>query len=241
MPLTDVRAFRRQSSVIESAAMDLKITLASNSPRRRQLLSWLGFDFVSHPADIDESALAGELPRPYVLRLAEGKARAAAGHHPSARLVVAADTIVADGNVLLGKPTNPAGARAMLSALRGRVHQVHTALALLDPQNGRLVTELCSTNVPMRAYTDAEMDAYIASGDPLDKAGAYAIQNPAFHPVEHFSGCYASVMGLPMCHLLRGLRRLGIAPEVDASQICHEKLRYDCLITEAVLRGEEIG
>ncbi len=228
-------------SVIESAAMDLKITLASNSPRRRQLLGWLGIDFVSQPADIDESPLPGEAPRPYVLRLAEGKARTAALQQPAANLVLAADTIVADGSALLGKPAGAAGAREMLSALRGRVHQVHTALALLEPQSGRLQTELCSTDVPMREYSDGEMDAYIASGDPLDKAGAYAIQNAAFHPVEHFSGCYASVMGLPMCHLLRALRRQGDAPAVDVARICRENLKYDCPITEAVLRGEEIG
>ncbi|GAP12301.1 MAF protein [Longilinea arvoryzae] len=221
--------------------MDLKITLASNSPRRRQLLGWLGIDFVSRPADIDESALPGELPRPYVLRLAESKARAAA-HNPSCdRLVLAADTIVADGNALLGKPDGENGARGMLNALRGRTHQVHTALALLEPPDGRLLTELCSTNVPMRAYTDAEMEAYIASGDPLDKAGAYAIQSVEFHPVEQFSGCYASVMGLPMCHLLRALRRWGAAPDVDVAQICRENLHYHCPISEAVLRGEAIG
>lgn len=230
-----------RASVIESAAMDSRITLASNSPRRRQLLGWLGIDFEAHPADIDESALPGELPQPYVLRLAEGKARAAARMHPTSRLVLAADTIVADGRALLGKPAGAAGAREMLSALRGRVHQVHTALALLQPQEGAMLTELCSTDVPMRDYSDAEMDAYIDSGDPLDKAGAYAIQNQAFHPVERFSGCYASVMGLPMCHLLRALRRLNVAPAVDVAQICRENLCYDCPISPAILRGEEIG
>jgi septum formation protein len=221
--------------------MDLKITLASNSPRRRQLLGWLGIDFETRPADIDESPLPGELPQPYVLRLAESKARAAAQRGQPDRLVLAADTIVADGATLLGKPVDAADARRMLAALRGRVHQVHTALALLDPQNGALVTGLCSSDVPMRAYSDAEMDAYVASGDPLDKAGAYAIQNAAFHPVEHFSGCNASVMGLPMCHLLRMLRRLGTAPQADVPRICRENLNYDCPISEAVLSGEAIG
>lgn len=217
--------------------------LASNSPRRRQLLGWLGIEFDARPADIDESALPGELPQPYVLRLAAEKARAASACLGQDCLVLAADTIVADGNALLGKPADAAGARAMLSALRGRVHQVHTALALLDPASGEQVTELCSSDVPMRAYSDAEMDAYIASGDPLDKAGAYAIQNADFHPVERFSGCYASVMGLPMCHLQRGLRRLnaltGALP--DVRQICRANLNYDCPISEAVLRGEAAG
>ncbi len=221
--------------------MDLKITLASNSPRRRQLLGWMGIDFEARPADIDETPLPGELPQPYVRRLAEGKARAIGACRPQGCLVLAADTIVADGAELLGKPIDAADARRMLSALRGRVHQVHTALALFEPQGGALLTDLCSTDVPMRAYSDAEMDAYIASGDPLDKAGAYAIQNAGFHPVEHFAGCYASVMGLPMCHLLRALRRLGAAPAVDVAQLCRENLNYDCPISEAVLKGETIG
>jgi MAF protein len=221
--------------------MQRKLLLASNSPRRRQLLGWLGIDFVAHPADIDESPQPGEAPQTYVLRLAESKARAAAQDHPPVGLVLAADTIVADGTALLGKPADAAAARKMLQALRGRVHQVHTALALFEPQSGALVTELCSSDVPMRDYSDAEMDAYIASGDPLDKAGAYAIQNVEFHPVEHFSGCYASVMGLPMCHLLRMLRRMKEAPGMDVARVCRENLTYDCPIFEAVRRGESIG
>jgi MAF protein len=221
--------------------MRLKITLASNSPRRRQLMGWLGIAFEAQPADIDESPLPGELPQPYVLRLAEAKARAVGACAGQGCLVLAADTIVADGAALLGKPADAKEARAMLAALRGRVHQVHTALALFNPQDGSLTTELCSTDVPMRAYMDAEMDAYIASGDPLDKAGAYAIQNVEFHPVEHFSGCYASVMGLPMCHLLRALRRRGVGLESNAARICRENLNYDCPIFEAVQKGEAVG
>lgn len=221
--------------------MRLKITLASNSPRRRQLMGWLGLAFEARPADIDESPLPRELPQPYVLRLAEAKARAIGACSAQECLVLAADTIVADGTALLGKPADANEARAMLASLRGRLHQVHTALALFNPQDGSLITELCSTDVPMRAYTDGEMDAYIASGDPLDKAGAYAIQHAGFHPVEHFSGCYASVMGLPMCHLLRALRRQGVELEIDVAQICRENLNYDCPIFEAVRMGEVVG
>lgn len=221
--------------------MRLKITLASNSPRRRQLMGWLGLAFEARPADIDESPLPRELPQPYVLRLAEAKARAIGACSAQECLVLAADTIVADGTALLGKPADANEARAMLASLRGRLHQVHTALALFNPQDGSLITELCSTDVPMRAYTDGEMDAYIASGDPLDKAGAYAIQHAGFHPVEHFSGCYASVMGLPMCHLLRALRRLGTELEIDIATVCRENLNYDCPIFEAVRMGEAVG
>ena len=90
----------------------------------------------------------------------------------------------------------------------------------------------------MRDYTDAELEAYVASGDPLDKAGAYAIQNAGFHPVEKFDGCYASVMGLPLCHLARSLKKMGLTPETDVPAQCQATLAYDCSIYDAILRDE---
>ena len=129
----------------------------------------------------------------------------------------------------------------MLRQLRGRTHQVYTALAVLRSKDGRLLTDRCITDVPMRRYTDAEMEAYVNSGDPLDKAGAYAIQHPKFHPAEKLTGCYASVMGLPLCHLTRTLRPLDIAPKTDISAECQSSLNYTCPISAAVLRGEHIG
>lgn len=215
--------------------------LASNSPRRQQMITWTGWTFSVQPADIDESQLPGESPAAYVERLALSKAREVAGQAGEGQFVLAADTIVADGAALLGKPASAEEARQMLRCLRGRVHQVYTALALLDPASGRLETDLCVTRVPMRDYSDSEIEAYIASTDPLDKAGAYAIQHAGFHPVENFSGCYASVMGLPLCHLQRTARRMGIEPSSDIHVVCQKNLKYTCPIFAAVLRGEQTG
>ena len=125
----------------------------------------------------------------------------------------------------------------MLQRLRGHRHQVYTAIALLRLADQKLVTDLCSTPVPMRSYSDAEIEAYVTSGDPLDKAGAYAIQHPGFHPVEALAGCYASVMGLPLCHLVRSLRRLGITPPGDVPVACQTSLNYVCPVYQTILTG----
>ena len=222
--------------------------LASNSPRRRQLLALTGRSFALQPASIDEQPLPAERPGDYVLRLAEEKARAAAGSPQG--LFLGADTTVASplGDEILGKPANAREARDMLRSLRGREHTVYTAIALYSQRgDARIERELCATRVPMRAYSDAEIDAYVASGDPLDKAGAYAIQHAGFHPVESLRGCYASVMGLPLCHLERALRRGGFLsgqdgpqPE-DVARACQAELAYACPIFRAVLRGEDAG
>jgi MAF protein len=217
------------------------IILASNSPRRRELLALGGWMFHTRPADVDESQRLGEAPGAYVLRLAESKARKCAeSAHPDL-VIVAADTAVIDGKTILGKPRDMAEAVEMLKALRGRSHQVYTGLAVLRLADGRLVTDLCITDVPMRNYRDDEVEAYVASGDPLDKAGAYAIQNAGFHPVEALQGCYASVMGLPLCHLTRSLDKLDIAPHGDIAEVCQSALGYACPISAAVLRGEMVG
>lgn len=205
------------------------------------MISWTGWTFTTRPADLDESPLPGEPPADYVMRLAVDKARAVASMAEHGQVVLAADTIVADGAALLGKPGSQAEARAILQTLRGRTHQVYTALALIDPASGRLETDLCVTQVPMRPYTDREIDDYVAGGDPLDKAGAYAIQHEGFHPVENFSGCQASVMGLPLCHLVRTAHRLGIEPPADVPAACQTNLHYNCPISAAVLRGENAG
>jgi MAF protein len=217
------------------------LLLASGSPRRRHLLSICGFAFRVYPVPVDEEAHPDEPPDAYVLRLAESKARAARVFARADELVLAADTTVADENLILGKPSGADEAFEMLMRLRGRRHAVHTALALLSPLDEALATDLCSTDVPMRAYSSQEVTDYVASGDPLDKAGAYAIQHPAFRPVESLSGCYASVMGLPLCHLARTLLRLGHHPPVGVSQACQANLNYSCPIYPAVLRGEKTG
>ena len=193
------------------------------------------------PVEVDESQLPGEAPGPYVLRLAESKAQACAATAHEDLTILAADTAVVDGDEILGKPKDMAKAVAMLYQLRGRSHQVYTGIAALRLSDRKLITDLCITVVPMRAYSDDEIEAYVATGDPLDKAGAYAIQHPKFHPVENLTGCYAGVMGLPLCHLTRSLRKLDIAPKTDISAACQSALNYTCPISSAVLRGEMVG
>ena len=149
--------------------------------------------------------------------------------------------LLGESFAILGKPKDEAGAVEMLKALRGHSHQVVTGIAVLRMSDGCLVTDLCITDVPMRDYRDDEIEAYVASGDPLDKAGAYAIQHAGFHPVESMQGCYASVMGLPLCHLSRSLQHLDIASSSDSAAACQSALGYACPISAAVLRGEMVG
>lgn len=215
------------------------LVLASNSPRRRQLIALAGWPFRVVPADVDESRQQDEAPSETVQRLAQAKAVTVAAQVGPDALVVAADTIVVDGDEVLGKPAGTAEAARMLGQLRGRSHQVYTALGF--SYAAQYLADLCITNVPMRAYTGAEIEAYIASGDPFDKAGAYAIQHAGFHPVESFAGCFASVMGFPLCHFARSLSRLGIAQGVDISLACQMALDYTCPVTAAVLSGEAAG
>ena len=213
--------------------------LASNSPRRRQLLSLVGWQFTVSAANVDESQFANETPADYVLRLAETKARAiaASGMNPD-RIVLAADTTVVDGSDILGKPSDSAEATAMLKRLRGHTHQVYTGIALFRPRDGLLLKDLCVTDVPMRDYSDKEIDAYVQTGDPLDKAGAYAIQHPEFHPVARMDGCFASVMGLPVCHVIRLMRKMDIQPATDFFLTCETLLEYQCPVSNAIQSGE---
>ena len=215
--------------------------LASNSPRRRELLFLFKQPFETRPADVDETRLGDESPKAYVSRLAKKKAAAAAKNSPDAALILASDTTVTDGNQILGKPVDEADAFRMLTQLRGRVHQVYTAIALYAPQSGNLVETCCVSDVPMRNYSNEEITQYIHSKDPMDKAGAYAIQNKTFHPVENFQGCFASVMGLPLCHLKRAILNLGEKIKIDSAMVCQKHLNYDCPIHAAVLAGEDLG
>jgi septum formation protein len=211
------------------------LILASTSPRRRQLLSLVQWAFEVFPADIDETQQSNEAPANYVMRLAETKARKIAPFYPNC-LVFAADTAVVDGKDVLGKPASAAEAANLLQRLRGHTHQVLTAIALFKQPDNQLVVDLCTTAVPMRRYTAEEIDAYVATGDPLDKAGAYAIQHPGFHPVSALEGCYASVMGLPLCHLARSMRRFGhLRPPVDVPAVCQAALSYACPVYSEIL------
>lgn len=189
------------------------LILASSSPRRRQLLAELGVPFLVVPVDVPEEPRPGEKPIDLAKRLALSKAEAAqaAGLPDAAELIVGADTVVVDRSQPLGKPATPAEAIAMLRRLRGRVHQVIGGVAVLDRASGRAMVETELTRVRLRAMTDEEIIRYVETGDPLDKAGAYAIQNPEFHPVESIEGCYHNVVGLPLCTLAAVLARFGVA------------------------------
>ncbi len=215
------------------------LILASNSPRRQELLSLVGQRYRVVPADVDETPRTGEKPKDYVTRLALEKARVAAKAIAGGEAVIlAADTTVVFGGRILGKPADAAEAGQILKQLRGKTHLVYTALALLRLPEHSLLTDFAETEVPMRNYTDAEIEEYIASGDPLDKAGAYAIQHTGFHPVASMQGCFANVIGLPLCHLQRTLLRWGQSMDKDLSTACQTHLSYECPVTSQVLSGQ---
>ena len=235
-----------------------KLVLASASPRRRELFSILEAPFTVAAADVDEEIEEGESPQEMVCRLSLAKANAAALSRPEYLIVAADTTVVLDGDVL-GKPTDEAEAVAMLRRLRGRKHTVLSGVTVYLPpprpalspalskvegkvegsrgaRGGQAITELAESTVWMRAYADEEMTRYAASGDPLDKAGAYAIQHQSFSPVESIGGCYASVMGLPLCHLTRALAQLGVTLPVDVPQACQGFTGHRCLVAGEILR-----
>lgn len=189
----------------------LRLVLASSSPRRRELLATLGVEFEVRPADADETPREGEAPEPLVLRLALAKARAAA--RPG-ELVLGADTIVALDGEPLGKPADAAAARAMLARLSGRHHQVWTGVALVERgANGARERALAVvTDVVFRALEPAEIDAYVATGEPLDRAGAYAIQGGAAAFVASVDGSWSNVVGLPVGAVRDLLARHGRSP-----------------------------
>ena len=195
------------------------LILASASSRRRELLAVLGLPFTIQTADIDESALPNEAPEPHARRLAETKARTVATRSGEA-VVLAADTIVVQHGQILGKPGDAADARRMLRSLRDAPHRVITAVAVAHPQ-GRVISASHTSHVVMRPYTDAEIDVYIATGDPMDKAGAYAIQNNDFEPVAQFDGCFASIMGLPLGVVADLLQQAGLDPTPNWPERCN--------------------
>jgi MAF protein len=210
-----------------------RLILASNSPRRRQLLALSDWQFDVSVADVDESQWQNESPADYVLRLAETKARAIPARQD--QIVLAADTTVVDGSDILGKPRDNAEAFTMLRRLRGRTHQVYTGVALLRHSDGLLLKELSVTEVPMRAYSDEEIQAYIATGDPLDKAGAYAIQHASFQPVINLAGCFTSVMGLPMCHVVHMMQQMGYSFHAEVPVGCQKLLDYQCPLSNGMM------
>jgi MAF protein len=216
------------------------LILASASPRRRQLLALGGWAFELRPVDAVEVPHPGESAGEFVRRMSQIKARLAAEGVNSGALVIAADTTVTIDGHILNKPADAREAAAMLSRLRGRTHEVLTAVTVLDAATGRASTDLARSRVPMRAYGDDEVNAYVASGDPFDKAGAYAIQHPGFQPVdrEQFGDCFANVMGLPLCHLLRRLRALNVDARSDLPAECQRFIPYECPVFDRILKEE---
>lgn len=202
------------------------LVLASSSPRRHTLLARLGLPFEIVSADVPEEPQPGETPESMVQRLSQIKARTVAARCPGA-LVLACDTVVALDGRIMGKPDGAPGAVQMLRQLRGRRHQVLTAVTVLNSLDQTEISTCSVTDVWMRDYSDAEIAAYVATGDPLDKAGAYAIQHVAFDPVADLVGCYSGVVGFPLRHVVTALQAHGITPPVAADAAC-DRWRGQC-------------
>lgn len=183
-----------------------RVVLASSSPRRRELLTLIGIAHEVRPADIDESELPGEAPAVYAERLARGKAAVVAGRAPEA-ITIGADTIVVIDDRILGKPRDAADAGRMLRLLSGRTHTVYTAVAVA--RGAEIVSGVEHVAVTFRALDDDEIARYIATAEPMDKAGAYGIQGFGATIVERIDGDYFAVMGLALGRLVGLLRRMG--------------------------------
>ena len=180
----------------------MTLVLASRSPRRAELLEAAGCAFTVRAADIDETPLPGEAPRDYVLRIAEEKARAVAA--TESETVLAADTSVVLDTEIMGKPNDVADAARMLRALSGRKHEVLTGICL--KRGERLLRDVASTAVWFAPLGEDEIASYVASGEPMDKAGAYGIQGVASRFIERIDGSYTNVVGLPVALVYRRLR-----------------------------------
>jgi len=184
------------------------LILASSSPRRQELLRQAGILFQVHAAHINEDQMAGEDAREYAMRLAREKAQAVAAHYPQS-YVLGADTIVVVQGEVLGKPKDHADAARMLRLLSARSHEVTTAVSLVAPGK-RTETRACTTKVYFRELTEDEIQQYVASGEPMDKAGAYAIQGGASRWTDRIEGEWSNVVGLPLSLVTDLLRTNGL-------------------------------
>ncbi len=189
------------------------IILASASPRRTELMALAGIEFSVIPADIDEAVLPGEEPAEHVLRLSREKADAVAGTN-NGRFFIGADTVVVLGDRIMGKPADAAEAFRMLSELAGRNLEVITGFRVFDKISGIHINRCVRTEVTFKELSEGEIRAYIATGCPMDKAGAYAMQGGAVHFIRSICGSYTNVIGLPMTELYETLCQLG-ALDVD--------------------------
>jgi septum formation protein len=219
----------------------MQITLASTSPRRRELVTLFGLAFQFISADLDESPRLNETPAELVRRLSRAKAetcpepsqRIGARQFPDA-IVIGADTVVSIDHTILGKPVDADDAVRMLTTLRHRPHVVYSGVTVM--RGDQAITQVATTTVHMRNYSDEEIATFVATGEPLDKAAAYAIQNTLFKPVEYVAGCFANVMGLPLCHLYRALKAFGV--QVDApDRACQTYLQIVCPVARDILNS----
>lgn len=192
-----------------------RIVLASRSPRRTELLTLVGAHFTMHPVEVDESPERDERAEAHVLRLSEAKARAAADHEAASAgdsVYVGADTVVTIDRLILGKPSGPEDAERMLSLLSSRIHEVWTGLFVLDVAEGRSVGGAQRSIVKFARLDPEDIRRYVATGEPLDKAGAYAVQGYGALYVEAIEGSYSNVVGLPLSYLKHLLGLLRAAP-----------------------------
>jgi septum formation protein len=189
----------------------MKFILASQSPRRRELLQTIGLSFDVVPSDIPEVREPGEAPEEYVARLSRQKAAAVAGRHP-ASWIIAADTTVLLGEELLEKPADRNDAKRMLAKIAGQTHVVYSGLTLQNASRGWRDTRVAESEVRMLPLGEKEIEWYVATGEPLDKAGAYAAQGIGGMFIDSIHGSYTNVVGLPLALLFQMLRRAGIDP-----------------------------
>ncbi len=186
-----------------------RLILASRSPRRYDLLKQVGLDFEVIPSSVEEDSIRGESPQEHVLRLAEAKATDVGSQYPDC-WVIAADTIVCINSSILGKPRDRGEAIEMLHCLSGKEHWVLTGLSVRHFEKGRGDRQAVQTAVKVKALTSAEMEWYVQTGEPFDKAGGYAIQGIGSFMIESIRGSYTNVVGLPLCELIQMLNRLGV-------------------------------
>lgn len=218
--------------------MAIEFILASQSPRRKELLQLLGLPFQIRVANVDEDSITTPDPATNVIQTARLKSNTIAQQLSKVvtsptRLILAADTTVAHQGEMLNKPADETAAYQMLTRLRNTQHEVHTGFVLLEPATGREWQGVSTAVVTMRPYSNAEIEAYIASGDPFDKAGGYAIQHPKFQPVAHLEGCYCNVMGLPVCELILALQQFvnldfSLNDKLDLTAVSQAHKIYPC-------------
>ncbi|MFQ5434453.1 MAG: Maf family protein [Anaerolineae bacterium] len=220
-----------------------QLVLASQSLRRRELIKLLGYPVSSVTAVVDEDSIFHENPAINVVQTAVLKANAIKSQveaaHPDGRkpIIIAADTTVALDGRQLGKPADETEASAMLRSLRGRTHEVHTGVTIVNLASGEQVKGVHTAVVTMRLFSDEEIAAYVANGDPMDKAGAYAIQHPTFRPVSRLDGCFTGVMGLSVCHLIQSLAKIGVPIRAEKSAVHDAHQQYPCPIFTKIAPG----